>query len=109
MGKAPDGIGGKVLSGDIVINTPKKFAKLANETSNVDCLYLPKEQLLRKPEEVAKAATIPTILKIYKARNSFVNKFYYLSEYLEAFFTLKYGVQCGHKVTDIFDDNICNH
>ena len=58
-GKGPmDGIGGtiknlvyrKVLSGDVVIDTPKKFAEFANEISNVDCLFLSKEQLLKEPE-----------------------------------------------------------
>ena len=53
-----DGIGGtiknlvyrKVLSGDVVVDTPKKFAEFANEISNVDCLFLSKEQLLKEPE-----------------------------------------------------------
>ena len=58
-GKGPmDGISGtiknlvyrKVLSGDVVIDTPKKFAEFANEISNVDCLFLSKEQLLKEPE-----------------------------------------------------------
>ena len=91
-GKGPmDVIGGtiknlvyhKVFSGckDAVINTPKKFAKFANEISNVDCLFLSKEQLLKEPEEVAKTAPIPTTLKTHtvkwlKEGNSFVNKFY---------------------------------
>ena len=83
-----NGIGGtiknlvyrKVLSRDVVISTPKKFAKFANEISNVDCLFLLKEQLLKEPEEVAKAAPIQTTLmshkvKQVKERNSFVNKF----------------------------------
>ena len=58
-GKGPmDVIGGtiknlvyhKVFSGckGAVINTPKKFAKFANEISNVDCLFLSKEQFLIK-------------------------------------------------------------
>ena len=102
---------GKVLSGDVVIDTSKKFA---NEISSVDCLFLSKEQLLKEPEEVAKAAPIPTTLKLHKVKrvkegNSFVNKFCYLSEDLEPFFTRKYGLKCGHKATDISDDNICKH
>ena len=101
----------KLLSRDFVIDAPKKFAEFANEISNVDCLFLPKEQLLKKPEDVAKEAPIPATLKIYKVKrmeegNSFVNKFYYLSEDLEPYFTRKYSVQCGHKATDISDDNI---
>ena len=89
-GKGPmDGINGtikslvyrKVLSGDVVIDTRKKLAEFTNEITNVDCLFLSKEQLLKKPEEVAKAAPIPTTLKIHKVKrvkegNSFVNKFY---------------------------------
>ena len=88
-----DGIGGtiknlvyrKMLSGDVVIDTPKKFAEFANKICNVDCLLLSKEQLLKEPEEVAKVAPIPTTLKIHKVTqvkevNSFVDKFCYLSE-----------------------------
>ena len=70
-----------MLSGDVAINTQKKFAEFDNEISNVDCLFLSKEQLLKEPEEVAKAVPIPTTLKIHKVKwvkegNSFVNKFY---------------------------------
>ena len=104
----------KVMSGDVVIDTPKKFTEFANKTCNVDCLLLSKEQLLKEPEEVAKAAPIPTTLKIHKVKrvkvvNLFINKFCYLSEDLEPFFTRKYSVQCGHRATDISDDNIFNH
>ena len=58
--------------------------------------------------------TVPTTLKIHtvkrvKEGNSFVSKFYYLAEELETFFTRNYGVQCGHKATDISENNICNH
>ena len=80
-----DGIGGtikklvysKMLSRDVVIDTPKKFAEFANKICNVDCLFLSKEQLLKEPEEVAKVAPTPTTLKIHKVTrvkevNSFV-------------------------------------
>ena len=76
-GKGPmDGIGStiknliyrKVLPEDVVIDTPKKFAEFANKISSVDCLSLSKEQLLKEPEEVVKAAPIPTILKIHKVK-----------------------------------------
>ena len=104
----------KVLSRDFVIDIPKTFAEFANEISNVDYLFLWKGQLLKEPEDVAKATPIPAILKIYKVKrvkegNSFVNKFYYLIEDLEFCFTQKYSVQCGHKAADISDDNIYNH
>ena len=61
--------------------------------------------LLKEPEEVTKATPIPTTLKIHRVNrvtegNSFVNKFYYLREGLEPFFTCKYGLQCRHKATD---------
>ena len=101
-GKGPmDGIGGinknlvyrKVLSGDLVIDTPKKFAEFANKISNVDCFFLLQEQLLKKPEE----------------GYSFENKFCYLSEDLEPLFTWNSRIQCGHKATDISDGNICKH
>ena len=63
---------------------------------------------------VTKAAPILATLKIHNVKrvkegNSFVNKFYYLSDDLEPFFTRKYGVQCGQKTRGISDDNICNH
>lgn len=83
----------KVLSGDVVIDTPKTFATFANEISNV--------------------APIPTTLKIHKLKwvnqeNSFVNKFYYFSQNLVTLFTRKYVVKCGHKATNISDNSICN-
>ena len=49
----------KTWSGDVVIDTLKKFAEFAIEMSNVDFLFLSEEQLLKEPEEVAKAAPIP--------------------------------------------------
>ena len=112
----------KVLSEYADIDTPNKFAEFANEISNVDYLFLSKEQLLKEPEEVAKAAPIPTILKIHKVkrlkeRNWFVNKFYYFREAFGALFyskvwcTQKYMVYtkvCGHKSRYISDDSIFN-
>ena len=73
---APSKTWSTVLSRHVVINTPKKFAKFANKTSNVDCLLL-----LKEPEEVPKATPIPTTLKIRKVKrvkdgNSPVNKSY---------------------------------
>ena len=93
------------MSGNVVNNTPNRFAEFANEVRNVDCLFLSKGHLLKEPEEVTKGTPIPTTLNIHKVKrvtggNSFVNKFYYLSENLEPFFTCKYGVQCRHKATD---------
>ena len=96
-GKDPmDGIGStiknlvycKKLSGDVAIDTLKKFPKFANEISNADCMFLSKEQLLKEPEEVTKAAPTPTTLKIHKVKrvkeeNLLVNNIYYLSEDLE--------------------------
>ena len=88
---APSKTWSTVLSGDVVTDTPKKFAEFVNEIGNVDCLFLRKEQLLKEPEEVAKAVPIATTLKIHKVKrvkdgNSSVNKFYDLSEDLEPFF-----------------------
>ena len=93
-GKGPmGGIGGinknlvyrKVLSGDLVIDTPKKFAEFANKISNVDCFFLLQEQLLKKPEE----------------GYSFVNKFCYLSEDLEPFLLeiLVYNVDTKQRIS----------
>ena len=62
-GKGPmDGIGGtvknlvyrRVLSGHVVINTPKEFANFADQITSVDCLFLENTELL------------PSTLKIHK-------------------------------------------
>ena len=123
-GKGPmDGIGGtiknlifrRVLSEDVVINTPKEFATFADQISNIDCLFLEKDELLEEPEDVANASPIPSTLKVHKVirvanrQNTFSNYFFYLSEDSEPFHTQKYGVQCGHEATDVDNDSICNH
>jgi len=121
-GKGPmDGIGGtlknlvhrKVMSGAVVINTPKEFADYANSVCKVDSLFMGKEDLLLEPVEIADALPIPTTLKVHKVRrvsegDSFYNEFFYLSEDSEPFFVRKYGFQCGHERTEIIDENICN-
>ena len=68
-----DGIGGtvktlvyrRVLSGDVVINTPKEFANFADQITSVDRLFLENTELLKEPEEVTKA---PPSLKIHKVQ-----------------------------------------
>ena len=76
-GKGPmDGIGGtvknlvyrRVLSGDVVINTPKEFTNFADQITSVDCLFLENTELLKEPEEVTKAPPIPSTLKIHKVQ-----------------------------------------
>lgn len=117
-----DGIGGtiknlvhrKVMSNAVVINSPEEFSSCPNEISNVDCLFLRKEDLLKEPEEVAKAIPIPTTLKIHRVKrvkqgSTFENEFFFLSEDSEPFFTRKYGIQCGHKVMHLANDNLCNY
>ena len=96
-----------------LLSSRQKFAKFANEISNVDCLFLSKEHLLKESEEVEKSTPIPTTLKIHKVKrvkegNSLVNEFCYLSEDMDSFYNWKYGVQCGHKVSCISNNNICN-
>lgn len=44
------------------------FPSCANETRNADCLLLQKEDVLKEPEEVAKAVLIPTTLKIHQIK-----------------------------------------
>ena len=117
-----DGIGGtiknlvygRVLSEDVVINTPQEFAEFANQISSVDCLLLDKLDVIQEPQEVSKATPIPSTLKILKAsrvRNSprsFSNRYFNLSEDIEPFHVEKYGVQCGHSVNDINDESPCS-
>ena len=121
-GKGPmDGIGGtvknlvyhKVLSGDVVINTPKEFADFANRIANVDCLFLEDAEMVTEPEDVTKASPIPSTLKIHKVKrvadgpSTFSNHFFYLSEDLEPFHTETYGVKCGHRFNEVEDENTC--
>ena len=75
-----DGIGGtvknlvyrRVLSGDVVINTPKEFANFADQIISVDCLFLENTELLKEPEEMTKAPPIPSTLKIHIIINLFI-------------------------------------
>ena len=123
-GKGPmDGIGGtvknlvyrRVLSGDVVINTPKEFANFADQITSVDCIFLENTELLKEPEEVTKAPPIPSTLKIHKTQrvangsNSFSNLFFKSSEDIEPFYTETYGIQCGHRVNNIDDESLCNN
>ena len=63
-----DGIGGiiknlvygRVLSEDVVINTPQDSQEFANQISSVDCLFLDKLDVIQ--EEVSKATPIPSTL-----------------------------------------------
>ena len=62
-----DGIGGtvknlvycRVLSGDVVINTPREFAEFANQISNVDGQFHDKSEFIQEPQEVSKNMPIP--------------------------------------------------
>ena len=103
----------RVLSGDVVINTPREFEEFANQISSVDWLFLNKSEFIQEPEEVSKATPIPSTLKFHKVSrvrydpHSFSNHFK-LSEDLEPFHLEKYGVQCGHIVNNINDESLCN-
>ena len=105
----------RVLSGEVVINTPREFAEFANEISSVDCLFLDKSEFIHEPEEVSKTTPIPSTLKFDKVsgvRNgphSFSNYYFKLSEDLEPFYIEKYGVQCGHSVNNTNDESLCNN
>ena len=56
----------RVLSGDVVINTPREFAEFANQISSVNCLFLNKSEFIQEPEEVSKAMPIPSTLSVHK-------------------------------------------
>ena len=88
----------RVLSGDVIINTPQEFAEFANQISSVDCLFLDKPEFIQEPEVVSKATPIASTLKFHKVRcvrngpHSFSNHYLKLSEDLEPFHVEKYGV-----------------
>ena len=120
-GKGPmDGIGGtikgkvfrRVLSKDIVINTPQEFAEFANSICNVDCLYLPEDDLFVEPDYIKEVTPIAETLRTHKVERNFskqgvpYNKFYYISNDEEAHFKQWYGRACGHAENDV-DDNTC--
>ena len=74
-GKGPmDGIGGtvknivfcKVLSGQVAIDSPKEFARYANQICQVDSLYLPTAQIPDEPEDVQYSSSIPDTLKTHR-------------------------------------------
>ena len=123
QGKGPmDGIGGtlknlvyrRVLSGDAVINTPPKFAEFSNQISSVNCLFLDKPEFIQEPEEVSTHANTVNIesSKFSRVRNgphSFSNHFFKLSEDFEPFHIEKYGVQCGHSVSNINYESVSNN
>ena len=123
-GKGPmDRIGGtvknqvyrRVLSGDLLINTPREFAEFANQVSSVDCLFVDKSEFIQEPEKVSKATPIPSTLKFHKVSrvcygpHSFSNHYFKLSKDLEQFHVEKYGVQCGYSVNNINDESLCNN
>ena len=97
------------------INTPREFAEFANQINSVDCPFLEKSEIIQEPEKVSKATAILSTLKVHKVsrvRNgphSFSNHFLKLSEDLEPFHAIKYGVQCGHSVNNINDESLCNN
>ena len=120
-GKGPmDGIGGtikrmvfrKVLSKQVVINSPKQFADFADTLSKVNCLYLPQESLIEEPSFVAEQKPIPDTLKTHKWVRYFnragtaYNNFYFLSSDIIPHYKQWYGLGCDHIETDV-DDNTC--
>ena len=49
----------QVLSGDVVINTPREFAEFANQISSVDGQFHDKSEFIQEPQEVSKNMPIP--------------------------------------------------
>ena len=91
-GKGPmDGIGStlknvvfrKVLSQDLVINTPEEFARQAGELcKGVKCLYLPITNVIKEPADIADAPGIDGTLKVHKLDRDLTEyaiNFFYLS------------------------------
>ena len=120
-GKGPvDGIGGtikrmvfrKVLSKQVVINSPKQFADFADTLSTIKCLYLPVEDLIEEPGFVAEQKRIPETLKTHKWIRNFnragtpYNNFYYLSCDVFPHYKQWYGLGCDHIEADV-DDLTC--
>ena len=76
-------------------------------------MFIDKSEFIQEPEEISKPMPIPSTLKVHKAsrvRNGLhSNHFFKLSEDLEPFLVEKYGTQCGHGVTNINDESLCNN
>ena len=58
---------GKVRSGNNVIDLPKKIVDYAFQlVPSITSLYLPVEDIIEEPKEIARAPAIPVISKIHK-------------------------------------------
>ena len=103
----------RVLSEDVVINTPREFAEFANQISRVYCLFLDKSEFIQEPKELPKATLLSSTLKVCNdslvCPYSFSNHFLKLSEDLEPSHVEKYGAQCGHSVNNINDESLSSN
>ena len=105
----------RILSGYLVVNTPREFTELANQISSVDCLLLGKPEFIQEPEEVSKARPIELTLQVHKisrvciSPHSFFNHFLKFSKDLEPFHVEKLGEQCGHSMNKINDESLRNN
>ena len=118
-GKGPmDGIGGtlknvvyrKVMSGDLVINSPKEFATHADALSHgIKCLYMPMEEVPSEPADITTPPGIAGTLKIHKlVRNESEGHidFFYLSNASTPFHQRTYTNSCGHRKIHV-GENSC--
>ena len=102
----------KVLSGQVVIGSPKEFTRYANQICQVDSLYLPTAQIPDEPEDVQYSSSIPDMLKTHRVVHGLSKhkipylKFYYMSTDPERYYTQWYGPECEH-FENGQDENIC--
>lgn len=124
-----DGVGGTiknlvfraVKSEKIAVKTPEEFANAANEVvPSIQSLYMPIDDMLKEPAEVASAPAIPETLQVHKVVRK-INKdnvpfieFFKLSKDDKPAYTHCYRSEedpqvCGHQDHSEINDNTCGH
>ena len=61
----------RVLSRQIVINSPREFATFTNSICNVECLYLPIDEIMDEPDFIQDISAVPETLKTHKVVRGF--------------------------------------
>ena len=128
-GKGPmDGVGrtiknlvfGAVKSGKVSVKDLKEFAKAANDiVPSIRSLFMPIENMLEEPAEVANVPPIPETIQVHKLVREITRdnvpfiKFFKLSRddrpaYTKYYQSKKDPQVCGHPDKDV-DGNTCAH
>ena len=91
----------KVLSGEVVIDSPKEFAQYANQICHVNSLYLPTAEIPGEPEDIQYSSSLHT-LKTHRVVHGLLKqktpylKFYYMGTDPEPYYTQWYCPERGH-------------